>query len=120
MPSPSDVRARPALSAAALAYERLIRETFSSSSRIYDGVITDALALIGHTDSVWALAITPDGQTLVSAGYDHTIRRWRIADGTEIAQPLIGHKNSVLALAITPDGQTLVSAGGDHTIRRWR
>jgi WD40 repeat protein len=35
-----------------------------------------ALALAGHTNCVSKLAATPDGKTLISASYDHTVRYW--------------------------------------------
>ena len=104
MLNPPDVRARPAPPDKMAAYSALIRRTFSSHSQIHDGVITDALALRGHTDSVRALAITPDGRTLVSGSDDRTIRRWDLTTGAEIGTPLTGHTDWVRALAITPDG----------------
>ena len=30
----------------------------------------------GHTDSVWSVAITPDGQSIVSGSDDETIKIW--------------------------------------------
>src|SRR5215211_7173942 len=36
------------------------------------------LRLDGHTNVVSRLAATPDGTTLISASYDHTIRFWDI------------------------------------------
>lgn len=42
------------------------------------------LRLDGHTNVVSRLASTPDGSTLISASYDHTIRYW---DGTATAEP---------------------------------
>jgi hypothetical protein len=75
--------------------------------------------LEGHTNSVFALACTPDGTTLASGSSDKTIRLWRLADNTCTAI-LKGHTNSVLALACTPDGTTLASSSHDNTIRLWR
>ncbi|MFM6816791.1 MAG: WD40 repeat domain-containing protein, partial [Dolichospermum sp.] len=31
-----------------------------------------------HSDSVWSLAYSPDGQTLASGSYDNTIKIWRL------------------------------------------
>jgi WD40 repeat protein len=36
--------------------------------------------LVGHTNVVSHLAATPDGKTLLSASYDHTVRYWSIPD----------------------------------------
>ena len=119
MLNPPDVRARPAPPDKMAAYSALIRRTFSSGSPIHDGAIMAALALRGHTDLVCALAITPDGRTLVSGSYDRTIRRWNLATGAEIGKPLTGHTDWIRALAITPDGRTLVSGSDDRTIRQW-
>ena len=35
--------------------------------------------LQGHTDYVWSLAFSPDGQTLVSGSGDFTVRLWDTA-----------------------------------------
>ena len=38
----------------------------------------------GHTDALYALALSPDGQTLATGSYDQKIKLWNIADGKEI------------------------------------
>jgi len=37
------------------------------------------LSLVGHTNGISRLAITPDGKTLISASFDKTIRFWDVA-----------------------------------------
>ncbi|KAK4215173.1 WD40-repeat-containing domain protein [Rhypophila decipiens] len=74
--------------------------------------------LEGHSDSVTALAFSPDGKTLTSSSGDHTIRLWDAATGMQ-QQTLKGHSDSVTALAFSPDGKTLASSSGDHTIWLW-
>ena len=64
--------------------------------------------LTGHTDPVWSVAISPDGLTLVSGSFDHTIKVWNLPTGKEL-RTLTGHTDSVNSVAISPDGQTLVS-----------
>lgn len=43
----------------------------------------------GHTKWIDAIAISPNGQTLVSAGGDKTIKIWHLAVKTSDSSPLI-------------------------------
>ena len=85
--------------------------------RLADNTCTAVLK--EHTNSVYALACTPDGATLASGSTDNTVRLWRLADNTCTAV-LEGHTSSVYALACTPDGATLASGSNDNTVRLWR
>jgi WD40 repeat protein len=54
--------------------------------------------LEGHTDSVNAVAFSPDGKQLVPASDDKTVRLWDAAMGSEL-QTLEGHTGSVSTVA---------------------
>lgn len=87
---------------------------------IRDGWTGEALReLHGHTAHVFALAFTPDGTRLASAGRDRLIRFWDTTTWDEIAA-LSGPTSFVWALRFSPDGQYLASSGGDRTYRLWR
>ncbi len=73
--------------------------------------------LKGHSDMVWTVTFSPDGQLLASTAYDGTIRIW---DGS--GEPL--HKMPVCirrryALAFHPGGKLLVSASWDNAVNVW-
>ena len=73
---------------------------------------------VGHTDHVWSVAFSPDGQTLASGSWDNTIRLW----DTHTVQhkiTLIGDTGDIGSVAFSPDGQTLASGSWDNTIRLW-
>ncbi len=70
-----------------------------------------------HLDFVTSLAITPDGQRLISGSHDRTIKFWDLNTGN-LLHTLV-HEINVVCLAITPDGQQLVSSGWDGTIKFW-
>ena len=70
------------------------------------------------SDKVHSVAISPDGQTLVSGSRDSTIKVWNLLTGQEV-RTLTGHLDEVHSVAISPDGQTLVSGSKDGTIKVW-
>ena len=76
--------------------------------------------LAGHTDTVWCVAISPDGQTLVSGSADKTktIRIWPLSSW-EQPRILTGHSGWVMSVSISADGQMLASGSGDSTIKLW-
>ncbi len=74
--------------------------------------------LEGHTDFVYSVAFSPDGQTLASASNDKTVKLWRVSDGSLI-RTLQG-TSSVESVVFSPDGQTLASGSADNTVRLWR
>lgn len=74
--------------------------------------------LAGHQDSIYRIAISPDGQMLASASRDGTAKLWS-AKG-RLLHTLKGHRDWVTHVAFSPDGQTIISASKDKTIKLWR
>jgi WD40 repeat protein len=74
--------------------------------------------LTGHSDSVFSVAYSPDGQTLASGSRDHTIKLWNVKTGN-LLQTLKGNSDLGKPLAYNPDGQTLASGSLDNTIKLW-
>src|SRR5258708_1994864 len=71
-----------------------------------------------YPDDVRSVAMSPDGQTLVSGGSDTTIKVWNVQTG-QLLHTLSEHTGVVLSVAISPDGQALVSGSNDKTIKIW-
>ncbi|MBZ0298510.1 MAG: WD40 repeat domain-containing protein, partial [Anaerolineae bacterium] len=80
--------------------------------------VSQQFALSGHAAAVNALAFSPNGALLASAGDDQTVRLWNPASGESIAV-LNGHQAPVHALAFSPDGSRLVSGSSDGAIILW-
>jgi WD40 repeat protein len=69
----------------------------------------------GHTDEVWAVAVSPDGKSIASGSRDKTARVWDFATGKQIAQ-LEKFAARVSAVAFSPDNQTLLVGSLDKSV----
>jgi hypothetical protein len=74
--------------------------------------------LPAHADVIYALAFSPDGGVLASAGYDRLIKLWDVTRGKEL-RVLKDHSDTVYGLAFSPDGKLLVSGSADRAVKVW-
>ncbi len=92
-----------------------VQTQFTLSELTYEGT---RHVFEGHTDSVRAVAFSPDGQTALSGSWDSTLRLWNIVDG-QVVQTFTGHEGRVNSVAFSPDGLTALSGSQDRTLRLW-
>jgi hypothetical protein len=71
-----------------------------------------------HDDAINALAISPDGGRLATAGNDKLIKLWELISQTEIAR-YEGHVGPVTGVAFNTNATELFSVGGDKQIKLW-
>jgi WD40 repeat protein len=89
---------------------------------------SEVRALMGHPGGTEAVAVSPDGRTILTAGLcdpwedqpdiDFAIRVWDLQTGQERPR-LSGHTRKVRAITFSPNGSTAISGSEDGTVRLW-
>jgi WD40 repeat protein len=83
------------------------------------GALSWTIESRNHRGYTYAMALSPDGQQMVTGGVDGTLRIWNLATG-ELVRVMIGHDYYVLSVAWSPCGNVIASAGSyDGTARLW-
>jgi WD40 repeat protein len=75
-------------------------------------------ALLGHSQAITALVLTPDYERVISASKDTTLKIWDLENNLEIMS-LRGHEESISDVAVLPDSKHAISVSFDHTLRLW-
>src|SRR5688572_2133192 len=71
---------------------------------------TELVVQAGHSDTIKAVAFSPDGKLLASGGFDNTIKLWHVETAREL-RTLYGHSFRIHSVAFSPDGRIIASAG---------
>ena len=73
---------------------------------------------LAHPGGATTVVFSRDGSTLLSAGYDGTIRSWDLSTGKPAG--LLGRAHGTIwTLDLSPDGSRVAAAGEDGVIRIW-
>ena len=88
--------------------------------RIFD-LNTYALkyVLTSHTNSVFTIAYSPDGQHLLSGGRDAHLKGWNVAEGYSLQHSVVAHLYAINHLAFSPDGRYFATGSMDKSIKVW-
>lgn len=85
-----------------------------------------AYSLIGHTDTITSLAVSPDSQTLLSNSHDSTVRTWDIRPFAPTDRQIrtfdgapTGMEKNLLKASWDTQGKRIAAGSGDRTLVIW-
>jgi hypothetical protein len=107
-----------------VAYADLERKLPEHTPQIPYDRLTLVHQLTGYFSEIYTLALSADGQWLVSGHgdithVDDTVKVWRLSDG-KLIHNLLGHSHWVYSVLLTADAETIISGSLDGTIQWWQ
>ena len=83
------------------------------------GSVTPDLLLMGHTQPITRVVMSPNEHWVLSASWDHTVKVWNWATGQE-RLTFTGHTRKVAGVTVSADGRWVLSCSFDHTLKVWQ
>jgi WD repeat-containing protein 61 len=80
---------------------------------------TQLFELKAHTNSVFALSYSPDGNFLYSGGRDVMLKSWDLRNAFEKTLDIPAHTLHINAIAFSPEGTFYATVSMDKTIKIW-
>ena len=94
-----------------------VRTLLAAATAVVMSAPVDA-DMMGHGGAVRGIAVSPDGDRILTASFDYTARLFDFSEQRELAV-LDAHEGPVNVAAFIPGGQFGLTAGDDSKVALW-
>ncbi len=92
--------------------------TATNGVRLYESASGKQLRFLPTPKPVWSLHFSPEGNTLLAAGWSGDVAVWNLRD--DLSPKIISANNlNVWDASFSPDGKQIVTTSSDQTVRVW-
>jgi len=99
---------------------QMVTGSFDNTLRLWDletGIVLKKME--GHNAPVSALAVSRDGQIIVSGDENEEFIAWHGETGGSLTEPIKAHSDDIYSVDFSPDGTVLATGSRDETIKLW-
>uniref|UniRef100_A0A182K0N9 U5 small nuclear ribonucleoprotein 40 kDa protein n=1 Tax=Anopheles christyi TaxID=43041 RepID=A0A182K0N9_9DIPT len=83
------------------------------------GLLGPIMLLEGHGGEIFSTEFHPEGEHLMSTGFDRQIFLWKVYDECENVGVLSGHSGAVMEAHFSPDGSNIYTCATDKVVGVW-
>ena len=95
-----------------------VRDRESDQAVVVWNLTTGSAIRHARANKTACLALSPDGECVLTGDEDGVARLWRRGSG-KLMRELRGHERAVSAVSFTPDGRHVFTAAGPVPVRMW-
>ncbi|KAH8372518.1 hypothetical protein KR200_001000 [Drosophila serrata] len=102
-----------------VAYTNRDKALLESGVRRTSNLQAPIMQLEGHEGEIFTTEFHPEGELLLSSGFDRQIYIWQVYDDCENVMAMSGHSGAVMEAHFTPDGSHIFTCSTDKTLAIW-
>ncbi|XP_035908802.1 U5 small nuclear ribonucleoprotein 40 kDa protein [Anopheles stephensi] len=102
-----------------VAYTAKDKQLLEQNVERTSGLLGPIMLLEGHGGEIFSTEFHPEGEHLLSTGFDRQIFLWKVYDECDNVGVLSGHSGAVMEAHFSPDGSNIYTCATDKVVGVW-
>ncbi|XP_050078035.1 U5 small nuclear ribonucleoprotein 40 kDa protein [Anopheles maculipalpis] len=102
-----------------VAYTAKDKQLLEQNVERTSGLLGPIMLLEGHGGEIFSTEFHPEGEHLLSTGFDRQIFLWKVYDECDNVGVLSGHSGAVMEAHFSPDGSNIYTCSTDKVVGVW-